>query len=202
MLKFQKLVLITVPALFIFAFTVQAQVVVEKSKDKVVISGIPYYIHIVKKGETVYSIARAYAITPQELTKENPSAENGVKADQSLRIPVVDNIPKPKTPAQTSPVLRDESKYIYHKLNPGETVFALSKKYGGQSTNLLKAIWRPLSASLLMACILMLLQGLNIFILVFIGGFIYFFSLALFGEFHQARYKPLRMKLSRITGRC
>jgi LysM repeat protein len=76
MIKFQKLILITVPALLIFAVDVQAQVVVEKSKDKVVISGLPYYIHIVKKGETVYSISRAYGITPQDLTRENPSAEN------------------------------------------------------------------------------------------------------------------------------
>ncbi len=51
--------------IIIAAFTVNAgaQVVVEKSKDKVIISGVPYYIHVVKKGETAYSIAKAYEIT-------------------------------------------------------------------------------------------------------------------------------------------
>ena len=78
---------------------------------------------------------------------------------------------------------------------------ALSKKYCGQSTSLLGAIWRPLSASLLMACMLIILKGLNVLILVFVGGFIYFLGLALLGEFHQARYKPLLIKLSRIAGR-
>ncbi len=52
---------------------VWSQVVVERSKDKVVISGVPYYLHQVKKGETAYSISKAYGITAEDLTKENPS---------------------------------------------------------------------------------------------------------------------------------
>jgi LysM repeat protein len=67
---------------------VYSQVVVEKSIDKVIISGVPYYIHLVKKGETAYSIARAYGISVEELTKENPPAVYGVNEGQSLRIPV------------------------------------------------------------------------------------------------------------------
>ena len=130
MIKFKNLILITVLAFLVFPGVVQPQVIVEKSKDKVVISGKVYYIHIVKKGETAYSISKAYGITPQDLTRENPSAENGVKIDQSLRIPVVDNIRKTKTPERIGRINRDESKFIYHKLNPGETIFALSRKFG------------------------------------------------------------------------
>ena len=33
---------------------IKAQVVVERSKDKVTISGSAYYVHQVKKGETAY----------------------------------------------------------------------------------------------------------------------------------------------------
>jgi LysM repeat protein/ABC-type branched-subunit amino acid transport system substrate-binding protein len=130
MIKFQTPILIAILAFLIFPGAVQAQVIVEKSKEKVVISGKVYYVHIVKKKETVYSISKAYGITPQDLIKENPFAENGVKVDQSLRIPVADNIQKTKTPEQIGRVIRDESKFIYHKLNPGETIFALSKKFG------------------------------------------------------------------------
>ena len=46
---------------------VYSQVVVERSKDKVIISGIAYYIHQVKKGETAYSISKAYNITVEDL---------------------------------------------------------------------------------------------------------------------------------------
>jgi LysM repeat protein/ABC-type branched-subunit amino acid transport system substrate-binding protein len=130
MVKIRKLVLVIFIAFIILPAEGLAQVVVEKSKDKVAISGKPYYIHIVKKGETVYSISRAYEITTQELTKENPSTGRGVKVGQSLRIPVVESSQKPKPQPQVVRIARDESKFNYHKLNPGETVFALAKKYG------------------------------------------------------------------------
>jgi LysM repeat protein len=111
---------------FIFVFylinSVESQVVVERSKDKVTISGKPYYIHVVKKGETVYSISRAYGISEIELTQQNPSALYGVKENQSLKIPVVESL-------VTNVVAHDETKYTYHKLGPGDTIYSLSKKY-------------------------------------------------------------------------
>jgi LysM repeat protein len=116
--------------LLIINYTVFSQVVVERSKDKVVISGIPYYVHVVKKGETSYSISRAYGITVEELTKENPPAVYGVNEGQALRIPVksvTDAVPSLDVPVRKQ---RDETKYIYHSLKPGETVYFLSKSYG------------------------------------------------------------------------
>jgi LysM repeat protein len=129
MIKTQQIIKLTFLFFLIFPGIVNSQVVVEKSNNKVIISGKAYYIHIVKKGETAYSISKAYDITVQDLTRENPSAENGVKVDQALRIPIPENKTVVKK-EQITPVARDESKYIYHKLNPGETVFALSKKFG------------------------------------------------------------------------
>lgn len=116
--------------LLIFSDTSYSQVVVDRSNDKVIISGIPYYIHLVKKGETAYSISRAYGITVEELTKENPPAVYGVNEGQALRI-VVKSVAEVK-PAETVPVKmqRDETKFIYHSLKPGETVYSLSKSYG------------------------------------------------------------------------
>ena len=107
-----------------------SQVAVEKSKDKVIISGIPYYVHVVKKGETAYSIAKAYAITVEELNRENPPAVYGTKEGQALRIPVreISQVKPPVT--ETTTLKRDEAKYIYHKLQPGETIYHLSKLYG------------------------------------------------------------------------
>jgi LysM repeat protein len=75
-------------ALFIVSgYISDAQVVVERSKDKVIISGTTYYIHLVKKGETPYSISRAYGVTVEELNRENPPAVYGIKEGQTLRIP-------------------------------------------------------------------------------------------------------------------
>lgn len=112
--------------------TAFSQVDVEKSKDKIIISGTAYYIHIVRKGETAYSISRAYGVTLDELYKNNQSAAAGLKEGQALRIPVVEaphagQVQKPLPSIQQQ---RDESKFFYHKMKPGDTVYSLAKYYG------------------------------------------------------------------------
>lgn len=107
-----------------------AQVAVERSKDKVIISGTPYYIHQVKKGETVYSISKAYGVMVEELTKENPPAVYGINEGQALRIPVREVTDKAPEVTEQPKLKHDEAKFIYHKLQPGETIYSLSKAYG------------------------------------------------------------------------
>ena len=43
--------------------------------------------HIVKKGETLYGLSRMYNISQEEIIRRNPSAEQGLKAGQSIVIP-------------------------------------------------------------------------------------------------------------------
>jgi LysM repeat protein len=118
---------------------VNSQVVVERSKDKVIISGVAYYIHQVKKGEFAYSIAKAYGITVEDLTRENPPVVYGTKEGQILRIPVslvTDTKPAEKVTINKQ---RDETKYIYHRMNPGETVYSLSKLYGVSENDIIQS---------------------------------------------------------------
>lgn len=115
-----------------------SQIPVEPSKEKVIISGVPYYVHMVKKGQTAYSISRAYGITVQELTAENPPALYGLKEGQTLRIPF--NGPmKNSSPANISTSKKDESKFYYHSLKPGETVYSLSKLYGVSENEIIQS---------------------------------------------------------------
>lgn len=108
-----------------------SQVAVERSTEKAVISGIPYYIHSVRKGETVYSISRAYGITTGELLRDNPDAGTVLKEGTRLKIEVSKvSVPQPVQAQPYHPPSRDESKYIYHILKPRETVFQLSRLYG------------------------------------------------------------------------
>jgi LysM repeat protein len=118
---------------------VWTQVVVERSKNKIVISGITYYLHEVKKGETVYSISRAYGITVEQLAKENPYALSGLKEGQNLRIPValVNSTPSYQLSQQPGTV-RDENKYIYHQLQPGETIYFLSRTYSVSENDIIQ----------------------------------------------------------------
>ncbi len=115
-----------------------AQVVVERSKDKVIISGTTYYIHLVKKGETPYSISRAYGITVGELNKENPPALYGIKEGQTLRVPFREEQYLEQSKPELQKTQRDEARYIYHRLLPGETVYYLSKLYGVSEIEILE----------------------------------------------------------------
>jgi len=126
--------------ILIFSTMVWSQVPVERSKDKIVISGVTYYLHIVKKGETLYSISKAYGITSEELTRENPPALNSLKEGQSLRIPekLVTATSLPQT-ASVPQAARDESRFIYLRLQPGETIYFLSKKYSVSENEIIQS---------------------------------------------------------------
>ena len=112
-----------------FLVTASAQVVVELSKEKVIISGTVYYLHAVKKGETPYSISRAYGITVEELTKDNPQALYGTKEGEVLRVQFRESQSQQSSapPVQKK---RDDSKFIYHVIKGGDTVYSLSRLYG------------------------------------------------------------------------
>ena len=132
----------TLPIILAFLIGTSAlfsQVVVERSKDKVVISGIAYYIHQVKKGETAYSISKAYGITVSDLNRENPPAVYGINDGQSLRIPVT--MVTDSKPSEPAAVRRDhdEAKFIYHNLSPGETIYSLSKSFGVSENEILQS---------------------------------------------------------------
>ena len=133
-----KTLLILISVL-IFSNTGNSQVIVERSKDKVIISGTSYFIHQVKKGDTAYSIAKAYGISVEDLNRENPPAVYGIKEGQSLRIPV--SLVTEAKPPESEAVKREhnESKFIYHSLKPGETVYSLSKLYSVSENEIIQS---------------------------------------------------------------
>jgi len=141
LMKIFKLIRVLTFLLFVLISNnvVKAQVVVERSKDKVTISGSAYYVHQVKKGETVYSISKAYGITVEDLDRENPPAVYGIKEGQTLRIPV--SLVTDAKPDETIKVRLEHNdlKFIYHILKPGETVYSLSKLYGVSENEILQS---------------------------------------------------------------
>jgi LysM repeat protein/ABC-type branched-subunit amino acid transport system substrate-binding protein len=96
----------------------ESTIQITKSTDKVKIDGKFYYIHIVRKGESLYSISKAYGVSQMEIAMENADIYLGIKVDQALKIPAKD-IPKQG----------EDDKYIYHIVKKGETLFGLSKLY-------------------------------------------------------------------------
>ena len=109
----------------------KAQLIKTKSSSIVTIEGKNYYVHTVKKGETVYSLARLYGVTEDELLKSNPQAVEGLQPGQVLKIRVTDIKPKlkPKKMARL---------FDTHVVNQGETAYAISKRYGISVNTLLE----------------------------------------------------------------
>lgn len=68
------------------------------------IDGRDYYIHTVKRGQTLYMISKAYGVDVNDIIKENPSVKEGIKADQKIRIPV----PGQKAAVQAKPASAKE----------------------------------------------------------------------------------------------
>lgn len=98
---FALIITLAVPAV------VTAQVPVEVSTEKVVSGGKVYYMHQVQKNQTLYSIAKAYRVTVDALTRENVIPPNGIQTGQVLKVPASDQqlaaTPQPRPAAQQPP---------------------------------------------------------------------------------------------------
>ncbi|MEO8087733.1 MAG: LysM peptidoglycan-binding domain-containing protein [Bacteroidota bacterium] len=53
------------------------------------IKGVKYYVYKVEKGETIYSITKRFAVSEEELKKNNPDLKDGLKTKMQLLIPAL-----------------------------------------------------------------------------------------------------------------
>ena len=134
----------------------QVPVPVEISKQKIASEGRVYYIHEVVKGQTLYSISKAYNVTVDQISRENAIEANGIRDGQILRIPASpssqsaqkETVTSPKeqpgtqsankgtataagtgAPVPVNPASQDE-RYIYHRVRKGETLSTIANEYG------------------------------------------------------------------------
>ena len=114
---------------------VPAPVAVEISTQKIVAEGKVYYMHQVVKGQTLYSISKAYNVTVDQLTSNNEIPPNGIKEGQMLKVPA--NAAATASAAAT-PANQDE-RFLYHKVKRGETLSSVAGEYGISVRDLKKA---------------------------------------------------------------
>jgi len=110
--------------LFTHIYSQTAKIEIQRSTEKVLIGGKVYFVHIVKKNETLYSIAKAYNVTVSDITSINPGAVIEIKPDQALRIPEPTIIRPPETE------IKKENDQVLHIVAPGQTLYSISKIYG------------------------------------------------------------------------
>jgi murein DD-endopeptidase MepM/ murein hydrolase activator NlpD len=84
-------------------------------------------IHVVRKGDTIYSLARTYGVSSQEIQRlngiEDPSR---IQAGQRIRIPGVSDSLTPAAAGE-------------HRVAQGETLYGIARRYGISLDTLLSA---------------------------------------------------------------
>ena len=93
-----------------------AQAQVEMSNEVHNLNGKQYYVHIVKAGQTVYSITKAYGVKEYEAVLK--SDIHHLSVGDTVWIPY-----KGQTPVQS------KQSYEMVKVEPGQTMYSLSKTY-------------------------------------------------------------------------
>ncbi len=104
-------------------FSQDTQGTVKRSKDKILLEGKVYYIHVVKENETLEAISLAYGISEKGIALENPDIFHGLEVGMVLKIPA--------DPVYSEEItIKSTDDFHYHVIREGETLYFLSKKYG------------------------------------------------------------------------
>ncbi len=112
----------------------ESTVIVNRSNTIQRIDGKEYFFHAVLRGQTLFSIARAYGVTVDDILEENPDVNpQQMRSDQIIRIPVIKEIDPNKVQSSTV----TETEYISHQVRRRETVYGISRQYGITENELL-----------------------------------------------------------------
>lgn len=88
------------------------------------------FYHTIERGQTVYSIATMYGVSIDDIYRLNPESKESIKAGSRLRIPQ-----REASVVQTD----NESSFIYHTIQPRETLYRLTVIYNITAEDILKA---------------------------------------------------------------
>ena len=106
------------------AAPVRAADTIEKSQTVVYINGSKFYVHTVQAGQTLYSLAREYGVSEQVILEYNPEAADGLRTDQTLKIPF-----RAEAPADSRSERKLRRTFDTHSVSQGETLYAISRRY-------------------------------------------------------------------------
>lgn len=120
------------------------KVVPEPKKEETKVQSVnteEYYYHKVNKKQTLFSIAKQYGVTANDLIRNNTELTNGLVVGQILKIPVSltnSNGQPAKESSAISEGKENPANYTVHPVVSGETVYSLEKRYGITHEEMLK----------------------------------------------------------------
>lgn len=111
---------------------------VEEVQDSIGIekkNGATYVQYLVSPGETIYRISTSYGVSISELMELNPDLENGLKVGQVILIPFR---PTMQHKEASTTIKGSDNNNVIHTVQPGESLYSLSRKYNVSVGDLLK----------------------------------------------------------------
>ncbi|MBQ3197832.1 MAG: LysM peptidoglycan-binding domain-containing protein [Alistipes sp.] len=121
---FQRVITICLIVASLSAVATEYMPDIAKSKVIVFINGKKYYVHTVKSGDTLYSMSKAYGVSEDAIKECNPTVADGLKLDQTVKIPVADN-----ATADAREVKKRKKEFVEHKIRGGETLYSIARDY-------------------------------------------------------------------------
>ncbi len=106
----------------------------EARKVNVAVEG-EYILHEVQRKETLFSISRRYGVELSDLMNLNPDKVDQLATGDTLRIP--GDMSRGVEETLLEPAVNDT--FIVHRVQQGETLYALSKQYGISQDSLRRA---------------------------------------------------------------
>lgn len=98
-----------------------------------------FTIHNVEQGQTLYAISKLYDVKVEDIIALNPEAKQGLKPGMELKIPSK-KTEKQAVPVQhTQPETKENKNTVTHKVQKGETLYSISKKYEVSQEDILNA---------------------------------------------------------------
>ena len=120
-MNLRRVILSSLMALSVMAgYAVEQAPTITKSEVIVFINGQKFYVHTVKAGETLYSIGKAYDVAEDVIKSNNPRVADGLKIDQTLKIPLTE---------KERDVKKRKKEFVVHKIKAGETLYAIARQY-------------------------------------------------------------------------
>lgn len=105
---------------------------VNRSQTVQVINGRSFFVHPVAQGQTLFSIARAYGVSQDDILRANPELQEGLRFGQNILVPVSEPT-QPQAGAQVrvqAQAPAPSQNFITHTVRRGETTYGIARHYG------------------------------------------------------------------------
>ena len=123
-------------AVIIWALGAAAATNLSAQNDRTAANNVPgddIFYHTIERGQTVYSIAKMYDVTVDDIHRLNLGSDEAIRVGDRLKIPQKKTVKASATEPDAG------NAYLFHTIAPRETLYGVSKQYGVSGESIVEA---------------------------------------------------------------